>query len=242
LAAFISADPVRSVLAGAISASRIQQTSRRIQIAATNWRTGELRVFVNEDMIDDAHAVAMVLASSAIPGVFSSVEIDGEPFVDGGVVMNTPLRPAIHAGAGDLHVIYMDPDVRRIPLPRIRNSINTFHRLLVISFGLTVSRDIANARAINRRLRVGDDAAFTTALTGAPRPRQYRPLTIHRYHPVDDLGGTYRWLDFDGDHIHRLIERGYEDARLHDCELSRCVLPGQDESFSDEPPWIRRDA
>jgi NTE family protein len=243
LATFISGDPLRRVLGDTVHPARIQRSPRCICIAATNWRTGELRVFRNDEM-DDRHALAVVLASSAIPGVFSSVEIDGEPYVDGGVVMNTPLRPAIRAGADELHVIYMDPDVRRIPLPRLRNSMSTFYRMLVISFGLTVSRDIAMARAINRRLRRGGAAAATDVRTGATRDRTYRPLTIHRYHPSDDLGGTFRWLEFEAEHVSRLIERGYDDACAHDCEASRCVLPDNDEAagLADELPWVRRDA
>ncbi len=242
LATFISGDPLRRVLAETLDPGRIQMSARRICIAATNWRTGELRVFGNAEM-DERHALLVVLASSAIPGVFASVEIDGEPYVDGGVVMNTPLRPAIRAGATELHVIYMDPDVRRIPLPRLRNSMNTFYRMLVISFGLTVSRDIGRARAINRRLGRNAQAARRDVVTGAPRDQEYRPLTIHRYHPSDDLGGTFRWLEFDVDHIERLIERGYADTCVHDCEASRCVLPGIDQfDNADEPPWVRRDA
>jgi predicted acylesterase/phospholipase RssA len=227
LATFISGEPLREVLSETLHPERIRHSPRCIRIAATNWRTGELRVFDNEDM-DERHALLIVLASSAIPGVFGSVDIDGEPYVDGGVVMNTPLRPAIQAGADQLHVIYMDPDVLRIPLPRVRNTMNTFYRMLVISFGLTVSRDIATASAINRRVQRGEAAVDRSVLTGAPRPTDYRPLTIHRYQPSDDLGGTFRWLEFDGEHVHRLIQRGYDDACAHDCAVSRCVFPGDE--------------
>jgi predicted acylesterase/phospholipase RssA len=241
LATFVTGEPLRRVVGDTLRPDRIQRSPCCIRIATTNWRTGGLRVFRNDEM-DERHAPAVVLASSAIPGVFSSVEIDGEPYVDGGVVMNTPLRPAIREGADELHVIYMDPDVRRIPLPRLRNSMNTFYRTLVISFGLTVSRDIATARAINRRLQRHDVAAQRDVLTGAARDREYRPLTIHRYYPTDDLAGPYRWLEFEADHIYRLIERGYHDARAHDCDVNRCVFPDEDDAVSDETPWVRRDA
>ena len=158
--------------------------------------------------------------------------------------MSTPLRPAIQAGATDLHVIYMDPDVQQIPLPRLRNTLNTLYRMLVISFGVTVGRDIRTAAAINRRLRSGGGAAFATRLSGETRDRSYRPLTVHRYHPTEDLGGTFRWLEFDREHIIRLIERGYEDTRVHDCRANRCVIEGQedDRSRAETAEWVRRDA
>jgi NTE family protein len=226
LATFLSAQPLHGVLDQAVRPDRIQATSRAIRIAATNWRTGELRVFTNEDM-DHRQALSIVLASSAIPGVFGSVEIGGEPYVDGGVVMNTPLRPACEAGATELHVVYMDPDVRNVPLPRVRNSMNTFYRMLAITFGLTVGRDIAMAEAVNRRIRRDSRKAQLSIVTDEPRAREYQPLTVHRYFPADDLGGTFRWLDFERAHLDRLIERGYNDARTHDCHANRCVLPDQ---------------
>jgi hypothetical protein len=54
----------------------------------------------------------------------------------------------------------------------------------------------------------------------------YRLLTIHRYHPHDDLsGGPMGVLNFERDHIEDLIERGFEDSVAHDCVESGCVLP-----------------
>lgn len=46
-----------------------------------------------------------VLASSAIPGVFPPVRIGGSLFYDGGLRFNTPIAPAIRAGARRLVVI-----------------------------------------------------------------------------------------------------------------------------------------
>lgn len=243
LGTLISGAPLRQALLEVMDFDRLRNSPRAVRIAATNWRTGELRVFRNEDMTD-ADGVNILLASSAIPGIFPSVEIGNEPHVDGGVVMNTPLRPAIQAGATMLHVIYMDPDVRRIPLPRLRNTLNTLYRTLVISFGLTVSRDIRVAAGINLRVRESEANAYSTVLTGERRQRRYRPLVIHRFYPAEDLGGTFRWLDFDRAHVISLIDRGYRDACTHDCVANRCVVPGREEEIArtEAPAWIRRDA
>jgi len=243
LGTLVTGRPLRELLGETVDFGAIRASPRALRIAATNWRTGELQVFKNADLTDEV-GVDVLLASSAIPGLLPSVEIGDEPFVDGGVVMNTPLKPAIEAGASDLHVVYMDPDVMHIPLPRQRNTLNTLYRMVVISFGLTVSRDIRTAAAINLRVRRDEESATTTALTGQARGKPYRPLTIHRYHPKEDLGGTFRWLDFNRDHVATLIERGFEDARAHDCERNRCVIPGreQDVVSADTAPWARRDA
>ncbi len=52
-----------------------------------------------ETAISTGNAVQAILASSAIPGVFPAVDIDGRPQIDGGVVNDTPVSHAIGAGA-----------------------------------------------------------------------------------------------------------------------------------------------
>lgn len=244
LEALITSAPLRVVLGEVVDFEAIRRSTRALRVAATNWRTGELRVFKNEEMTPDGKAVDILLASTAIPGVFASGEVDDDPYVDGAVIMNTPLRPAIQAGASQLHVVYLDPDVAHIPLPRQRNTLNTLYRTLVIGFGVTASRDIATAAAINVRIKHDAAAALTQASSGHARKTAYRPLTIHRYHPSEDLGGTFRWLDFEQHHIMRLIERGYEDARVHDCRANRCLVEGSEDllSSADTATWARRDA
>jgi predicted acylesterase/phospholipase RssA len=46
-----------------------------------------------------------LLASAAVPLLFTPVEVDGRHYWDGGVIANTPLSPAIHLGATRLLVV-----------------------------------------------------------------------------------------------------------------------------------------
>jgi len=55
--------------------------------------------------LSDGPAVAAVLASASIPGVFPPVEIDGVTYFDGGVVNNTPISHAIDLGADEVWVL-----------------------------------------------------------------------------------------------------------------------------------------
>jgi len=57
------------------------------------------------------------------------------------------------------------------------------------------------------------------------RTRSLRPLSIHRYHPKDDLSGMLGMLNFDRDRIAGLIDRGFTDAVEHDCDQSECLMP-----------------
>jgi len=52
-----------------------------------------------EKAISTGNAAQAILASSAIPGVFPAIDIDGRPQIDGGVVNDTPVSYAMKAGA-----------------------------------------------------------------------------------------------------------------------------------------------
>ena len=56
-------------------------------VAATNLNTHQVKIFSQGDL------QAAILASSSIPLLFSPVEIEGETYVDGGVIENLPAAP-----------------------------------------------------------------------------------------------------------------------------------------------------
>lgn len=60
---------------------------------ATRSDTGELQVF------KDGSLALAIRASMAAPGVFAPIEIDGETYLDGGLVSNLPVEVAINEGA-----------------------------------------------------------------------------------------------------------------------------------------------
>ncbi len=149
--------------------------------------------------------------------------------------MNTPLTPAIHAGAETLHLIYLDPNVSAIPLAALQSTVDILSRLLVIQFATSMNADIEAARRINRDLTAlgrfrenrPADAAIDQLIDEilGVKSRIFQRLTIHRYHPHDDLSGVLGLLNFGKDRIAALIERGYRDAIEHDCHVSQCVTP-----------------
>ena len=152
--------------------------------------------------------------------------------------MNTPMNIAIDAGADILHVVYLDPEVKAIPLLPVRNTIDTFSRFFAIQFAASVNRDIAVTRQINDGLDViakagsgpvsaQDTRAFILAaqrLSRAEEYLKYRKITIHRYQPGDTLRGILGLLNFSRDKSEYLIERGIKDAIFHNCIASKCVL------------------
>jgi NTE family protein len=238
LSTLISNDPEYRLIKDTINFERLRRSDKTIKIAVTNWRTGELEIFEKADLTDDIGPKA-VMASTAIPGIFPQVELDGEYYADGGVVMNTPLSPAIKSGADILHMVYLDPDVKAIPLLPVRDTVDTFSRYITIGFASAVNNDIETARQINMGLDVLERAAKGDALSGADlRPfilaagklapfagkKGYKKLVIHRYQPRDTLGGLLGMLNFNRDRIFDLIDRGFQDTINHSCDESDCVL------------------
>ena len=72
-----------------------------LRVVATRYRDGVARVF-------DRGALHMaVRASMAAPGVFAPVEIEGETYVDGGLVANLPVEVALQEGAGQIIASYL---------------------------------------------------------------------------------------------------------------------------------------
>ena len=70
-----------------------------LYLTATNLSSGRKHVF-SEGVVSQA-----VLASTAIPGIFRPVEIDGEAYIDGGVVANLDLETAVELGAREILAI-----------------------------------------------------------------------------------------------------------------------------------------
>ncbi len=240
LSAFISAEPLFRLIPEIVSLEAIRRSSIALRIVAANWETGEVKVFTNKDMTDDVgHQI--ILASAAIPGFFPPQYIGGFPYVDGGVVMNTPLNCAIEAGGNWLHIIYLDPDLEQLPLKVLQNTYNTLDRTILINNATVINEDVDTAAWINEGLsaieRVSKGGPVTdrdlqefirVAARIEERLRQgspYRKLVLHRYHPHEDPGGGgVGILNFNRERMIGLIEQGFNETGDHDCYESECVL------------------
>lgn len=247
---FISREPFRRLVREVIDFGAIRVSPKELKIATTNWETGQVREFGNYDFTDGL-GPRIIMASSAIPGFFTPEEVGSQPYVDGSVLMNTPLKPVIVAGARVMHIIYLDPDVDSIPIHYLSNVLSTLYRTQIINWASVLNDDISDAENINEALialglagpgadgagggggaevRVDDKrvmmalANFGQHLENAAR---YKLVTIHRYHPRDELGGALSLLDLRRERIEYLVERGFRDAVGHDCKVSRCVIPAE---------------
>lgn len=83
-----------------------------LQCIATNLRTGRSHWF-DRGPVHDA-----VLASAALPAALPPVVIDGEHYIDGGVIDNVPISRAITLGCDRVVVLHVGNFERPRPIPR----------------------------------------------------------------------------------------------------------------------------
>jgi len=87
---FYDTAPLRETLLRFVDFDRINRDPGvRLTVGATNVVRGNFRYF---DSAQEPIRVEHILASGALPPAFPAVEIDGEPYWDGGIVSNTPLE------------------------------------------------------------------------------------------------------------------------------------------------------
>jgi NTE family protein len=102
--AFMDNEPARQMLREVIDLQRLRNDQPRVVVAATNVLRSRLEYFSGEELTAEH-----ILASCSIPAIFPWCEINGELYWDGGVMANTPIGPAIRAGATEILVVLMAP-------------------------------------------------------------------------------------------------------------------------------------
>jgi NTE family protein len=126
---------LRKVIEEGIGFERLEDAVIPIEVVATSLTDGRERWFTY------GPAVEAVLASSAVPAIFPPVEIDGERFIDGGVVDNVPIRRAVDGGATRIVVLLCGPPNYTPSSPR--RPVEAMLNALLISIHARFARDLA---------------------------------------------------------------------------------------------------
>jgi len=157
--------PLRQILAQQIDIAAVRACDAiRLFVTATNVRTGRPRVFDGKDLSLDA-----LLASACLPHLYQAVEIDGDPYWDGGYMGNPAIWPLIyHSATPDVVLVQINPLVRA-GVPRTPAEIE--NRLNEIAFNSSLMHEM-RAIAFVQRLLEAD------ALTG-PLAGRYKNMRIH---------------------------------------------------------------
>ncbi len=126
---------LRKVIEDGIDFERLEDALVPVEVVATSLTDGQERWFTYGSAMD------AVLASTAVPAIFPPVEIDGERFIDGGVVNNVPIRRAIESGATRIVVLLCGTPVYSPSSPR--RPVEAMLTALLISIHSRFARDMA---------------------------------------------------------------------------------------------------
>ncbi|WP_193141958.1 MULTISPECIES: patatin-like phospholipase family protein [unclassified Meridianimarinicoccus] len=147
--------PLRSVVDEMMAVGDVcKDTGPKLLIAATNVRTGRVRVFSGEEVTTDA-----VLASACLPTVFQAIEIDDpktgrrEAYWDGGYMGNPALFPLFYrSSCRDILIVHINPIVRE-DLPFTSTEI--LNRINEISFNSSLMKELRAIDLVNRLIEEG---------------------------------------------------------------------------------------
>ncbi|MCC3144620.1 patatin-like phospholipase family protein [Halanaerobium sp. Z-7514] len=123
----MSLDNLNKNLEEHLEAEKISELKIPLYIAASNLVTGKIKYFKEGDLSK------IVQASSSIPVLFSPVEIEGDLYVDGGLLDNLPVEPL--KDQSDLIIA-----INIMPIEKTRK-LDNLVEIAVRTFQLSVNRD-----------------------------------------------------------------------------------------------------
>ena len=128
-------NPLSDILAANIDFDRLRASPIKIFVTATNVRTGRGRLFRNAELTPEA-----LLASACLPTMFQAVEIDGDPYWDGGYSGNPTISPLVReCNSSDTILVQINP-VERPGTPKSARDI--LNRLNEISFNSPLLKEL----------------------------------------------------------------------------------------------------
>ena len=128
-------NPLEKVLAESVDFAALATGPIKVFVTATNVRTGRARIFRNADVTPQA-----LLASACLPQMFQAVEIDGDPYWDGGFAGNPILVPLITELTSDDTILIPINPINRPGTPRTARDI--LDRVNEISFNAVALKEL----------------------------------------------------------------------------------------------------
>ncbi|MEM9222770.1 MAG: patatin-like phospholipase family protein [Pseudomonadota bacterium] len=139
----------------------------KIFVAATNVRTGKVRIFSHAELSTQA-----LLASACIPQMFAPIEIEGEAYWDGGFMGNPPLYPLFYeTDTRDTLIVQINPIVRDEVPTSAREIVN---RVNEITFNSSLLKELRAVRFVTRLIE-----------SGKLNPDEYMRVRLHRIASTD---------------------------------------------------------
>ena len=188
-------NPIRAILEDSIDFAHLNEAPIRLFITATNVHTGRGRIFRNSEITPE-----VLLASACLPTLFQAIEIDGEPYWDGGYAGNPTISPLVReSNATDIILVQTNPRERR-DTPRSASEI--LNRLNEISFNAPLMKELRMIALLREAADPGTGEGCRWA-----RMRTHRILTDK----LADFGASSK-LNAEAPFLHMLKDEGRKTA------------------------------
>ena len=163
----LNINPLKELIERFVDFEAVRSCARlALFVSATNVHTGRLRIFPREKITAD-----VIMASACLPFLFRTVEIDGEPYWDGGYLANPPIFPFFSTTESeDVLIVQINPLERR-EVPTASKDI--MNRINEITFNSSLMSEFRAIEFVDRLIDQGRLARGTG-------PGQYRRMNVHR--------------------------------------------------------------
>jgi NTE family protein len=169
----LNINPLKDLIERFIDFEAVRKSDVALFVSATNVHTGRLRIFPRDKISAD-----VVMASACLPFLFRAVEIDGEPYWDGGYLANPPLFPFFSSTESeDVLLVQINPLERKAVPTSAKDIMN---RINEITFNSSLMTEFRAIDFVDRLIDQGKLARGTA-------PGQYRRINVHRI-VLDRLG------------------------------------------------------
>jgi NTE family protein len=140
----LNINPLKDLIADLVDFEHVRHAEGiKLFVAATNVRTGKLKIFRREEMTAD-----MVMASACLPFAFQAVEIEGEAYWDGGYMGNPALFPLVEqCRSRDIVIVQINP-IHREKIPCTASDI--LNRINEISFNSSLIKEVRAIALLKR--------------------------------------------------------------------------------------------
>ncbi|MFC5519959.1 patatin-like phospholipase family protein [Polaromonas jejuensis] len=162
-------NPLRDLLQRQVDFEQLRARSPfKLFVGATQASTGKLRIFRETELTLD-----MLLASACLPKIHHTVEIDGEPYWDGGYAANPAVFPLFYdCEARDVLLVLLSP-LKREGTPHTVKEIES--RIVELAFSANFMRE----------MRMFAHATEFSSPTFLSWGRLERRLQKMRFHMID---------------------------------------------------------
>jgi len=177
----LNRNPFKELLAEAINFERVRgQTDLKLFLCATDVQTAKVKIFPGKEL-----RLEHLLASTCLPLLMQSIEVDGEYYWDGSYAGNPAIYPLVYdCDSRDILIVHITPS-ERPGVPTTSPAI--MNRMQEISFNTSLIREMRMIASYNKLIEQGR----MPATTSCPSWSDARPRTALQ-HPFRQRPGSHQ--------------------------------------------------